>query len=206
MLGEYFFGDFCSGGVWSLDVQTGDGTDWTLALGEAAGKPSQLVSFAEGGDGSLYVVHLNGDIYRIGVGTCDRGIDSDCDGVLDDGAPGDVPCATGQLGGCDDNCPFASNPGQEDTAGLGAASPPDGIGDACQCGDVNGDGAVSSADSDIILGSQVVPPTDVLSRPDLCDVGGSVGCSSADSVIVQRAQLTPPTATVQQVCGPANPQ
>jgi glucose/arabinose dehydrogenase len=207
MVGQYFFADFCSGGVWSLDALTGEGTNWTQALGEAAGKPDQLVSFGEGGNGDLYVLHIAGDIYRIGSTdpVCDEGTDSDCDGIPDDGAPGDVPCATGQFEGCDDNCPFASNPGQEDTAGIGSGSAPDGIGDECQCGDVSGDGVVSSADSVIILRSQLVPPTAVMSRPDLCDVGGSVGCAGADSVIVLRAQLVPPTATIQQVCAPANP-
>jgi hypothetical protein len=148
----------------------------------------------------LYVLHDNGDIFRIGVGECDRGIDSDCDGIPDDGAPGDVPCATGQLSACDDNCPFASNVGQEDSAGIGVGSGPDGIGDACQCGDVNGDGAVTSEDGATIMGSLLVPPSAVMSRPDLCDVGGSVGCSTSDAVIVKRAQLTPATATVAQVC------
>jgi glucose/arabinose dehydrogenase len=207
LVGEYFFADFCSGGVWSLDALTGDGTNWTQALGEAAGKPSQLVSFGEGGDGDLYVLHLNGDIYRIGASgpVCDEGIDSDCDGIPDDGASGDVPCATGQFEGCDDNCPFAPNPGQEDTAGLGVGSAPDGIGDECQCGDANGDGAVSSEDGIIILRTLSVPPTAVMNTPDLCDVGGSIGCSSADGVIVLRASLMPPTAMVQQLCDPANP-
>ena len=60
--------------------------------------------------------------------------------------------------GCD-NCPFEPNAGQADTGGIGVGSPPDGIGDACQCGDVNGDGFVTSADSAIILRSQLVPPT-----------------------------------------------
>ena len=205
LVGEYFFADFCSGGVWSLDALTGDGTDWTEALGDAAGKPSQLVSFGEGGAGELYVLHLNGDIYRIGP-ACDVGIDSDCDGIPDDGGPGDVPCATGQFEGCYDNCPFAANPNQEDTAGLGDGSPPDGIGDECQCGDVNGDGAVSSEDGEIILGSQFVPPIAVMSRPDLCDVGGSASCSSADGMIVLRALLTSPAPTVQQWCESANRQ
>ena len=84
-------------------------------------------------------------------------------------------------------------------------SAPDGIGDACQCGDVSGNGVVTSADSTIILRSQLVPPTATMNRPQLCDVGGSAACTSADSVIVLRAQLNPPTATVQQQCGPANP-
>jgi glucose/arabinose dehydrogenase len=205
MVGEYFFADFCSGGVWSLDALTGDGTRWTEALGPAAGVPSQLVSFGEGGDGSLYILHLSGDIFGLGVGACDLEIDSDCDGIPDDGAPGDSPCATGQTEACDDNCPFAPNPGQNDTGGVGFGSAPDGIGNECQCGDVSGDGTLSSADSAIILRAQLVPPTAVMNRPDLCDVGDTAGCSGADSMILLRSQLNPATATVQQFCGPANP-
>jgi hypothetical protein len=134
---------------------------------------------------------------------CDHALDTDCDGIPDDGAPGDVPCADAQALGCDDNCPWWPNPGQDDTGGIGTGSPPDGIGDECQCGDVSGDGRVSNADSIIIQRSLLVPPTATMARPDLCDVGGSVGCSNGDSVIIGRAQLTPPTATVQQHCDPA---
>ena len=44
-------------------------------------------------------------------------------------------------------------------------------------GDVDGDGAVTSADGAIILSSQLAASTPVMSRPDLCEVGGSAGCS-----------------------------
>jgi len=141
----------------------------------------------------------NANLYPEG---CDPLADADCDGVPDDGAPGNLHCATGQSVGCDDNCPYWPNPGQADTGGLGAA-PPDGIGDECQCGDVNGDGRVTSADSVIIMRTLVVPPRASMVRPDLCDVGASVGCTSSDSVIVMRAQSTPPRATIVQQCDPA---
>ena len=45
-----------------------------------------------------------------------------------------------------DNCKYEPNPTQSDVGGLGAAAP-DGIGDACQCGDVNNDGIVTSSDA-----------------------------------------------------------
>lgn len=104
---------------------------------------------------------------------CVLEFDSDCDGVFDDGAQGDVPCVTGQTSGCDDNCPYTGNPDQLDTAGLGGGSPPDGIGDACQCGDVSGDGQISSVDASIIMRALMQPPLATLERPELCDVGGS---------------------------------
>ncbi len=55
-------------------------------------------------------------------------VDSDGDGVLDDGdgdgIPGNHPCSSGGWLGCDDNCPLTPNPDQIDADG-------DGDGDAC---------------------------------------------------------------------------
>jgi hypothetical protein len=104
-----------------------------------------------------------------------------------------------------DNCPNEPNPVQEDAGGVGAATGPDGIGDACQCGDVSGDGRVTSADSVLITRSLLVPPTAALAKPLLCNVGGNASCSSADAVIVTRALLIPPTAQIGAVCAPALP-
>jgi hypothetical protein len=137
-------------------------------------------------------------------------LDSDGDGVLDDGdgsgTVGDAPCSTGATTGCDDNCRYTANPSQVDHGGIGAGSLPDGIGDPCQCGDVNGDGWVSLADATIITRSLIAPPTATLANPSLCDVGGPPGCSSSDVVILRRAILNPPTASVQQRCAPATPK
>ena len=83
---EYFFGDFCSGGVWSLDRTSDEATDWTQALGAAVGGvPFQLVSFGEGGAGDLYIVHRNGNIFRFGLPKpeCSDGLDNDGDGFID---------------------------------------------------------------------------------------------------------------------------
>jgi hypothetical protein len=101
-----------------------------------------------------------------------------------------------------DNCPHFANANQSDVGGVGASSGPDGIGDACQCGDVNGNGRVTTADATLITRSLLVPPTATLARPDLCNVGGNSACTTADAVIVTRALLVPPTATIQQVCPP----
>ena len=119
---------------------------------------------------------------------CDP-LDSDCDGILDD----------------EDSCPDAVNPGQEDSGGLGLGAPPDGIGDACQCGDVSGDGSITLEDSAIITRALRVPPRAVMNRPELCDVGGSVGCTSTDATIVKRSLSTPPRARIAQQCAPARP-
>jgi len=136
---------------------------------------------------------------------CDALLDADCDGLLDDGASGDIPCLTGQTFGCDDNCPYAWNPDQYDSAGIGTGSLPDGIGDECQCGDVSGDGQVSSVDAAIIMRALMRPPLASMARPELCDVGGSIDCSSVDAAIVFRSLMVPPLAAIQQQCGPAQP-
>ncbi len=104
-----------------------------------------------------------------------------------------------------DNCRYTANPSQADTGGIGTGSALDGIGDACQCGDVNGDGRVTLTDAVKIQRSLLNPPSATLERPELCDVGGPAGCSLSDAVILRRALLQPPTAFVQQVCAPAKP-
>lgn len=56
--GQYVFGDFVSGKIWSY----GNGTMTEMADPFGA---YQLTSFGEGGDGSLYAVGINGDIYLL---------------------------------------------------------------------------------------------------------------------------------------------
>jgi hypothetical protein len=66
LAGRYFFGDFCTGQVWSLNPATGVVTDRTAQLGAAAGVPFTLVGFGEDGAGRLLLVQRNaGAIYRI---------------------------------------------------------------------------------------------------------------------------------------------
>jgi len=142
----------------------------------------------------------NAQLHPLG---CEPLVDGDCDGIADDGAAGHAPCASGQAVGCDDNCPYWPNPDQSDAGGIRAGSPPDGVGDACQCGDVNGDGRVSNADAVIIKRSLVVPPLATLAHPERCNVGGSAACTNADAIIVKRAQSIPPGAAIAQVCEPA---
>jgi hypothetical protein len=133
---------------------------------------------------------------------CEPLLDSDCDGIPDDGASGDLPCTTGQTASCDDNCPHTPNPGQEDRGSIAPGLLPDGIGDECQCGDVDADGSVTLADAVVISHSLLSPPRATMARSDLCDVGGSVGCSLEDFWIVLRSILEPQTTVVQQQCEP----
>jgi hypothetical protein len=130
--------------------------------------------------------------------------DTDQDGVPDDGAPSHMPCSRGEALGCDDNCPYAANPTQEDAGGIGEAFP-DGIGDACQCGDVSGDGVVTVADASLILSSFHNPGVAQIPRLDLCDVGAGPGCGPVDASFIQRALFAPGSGVIRQQCAPALP-
>jgi len=67
LTGLYFFGDFCTGKVWSLNPQTLALVDRTAELGAAAGVAFTLVGFGESGLGRLLLVQRNaGTIYQIG--------------------------------------------------------------------------------------------------------------------------------------------
>lgn len=64
--GLYFFGDFCTGRVWSLDPATLGVVERTVELGAAAGVAFTLVSFGEDGFGRLLLVQRNaGTVYRL---------------------------------------------------------------------------------------------------------------------------------------------
>jgi len=132
--------------------------------------------------------------------------DRDTDGVPDDGdhsgVVGDHPCASGVTTGCDDNCPGESNPTQEDSGRVGAGGP-DGIGDACQCGDVNGNGIVNGADRTQLRQklASIVPD---VSAPRKCGVLRAGECGVADASELARAVagLAP---AAKQVCPAAFP-
>jgi glucose/arabinose dehydrogenase len=64
--GLYFFGDFCTGEIWSFDPATSALVDRTAQLGAAAGTDFTLVSFGEDGFGRVLVVNRNvGTVHRI---------------------------------------------------------------------------------------------------------------------------------------------
>jgi hypothetical protein len=138
--------------------------------------------------------------------------DLDRDGVAGDGngsgVAGDLPCAGGSMG-CDDNCGLEPNgglQGQQDTGGVGGPGA-DGIGDACQCGDVVVDGQVLPADVTALrnaLAGNPAPGAD-LAR---CNVVGAPGPSAAecqiDDVVALRRALAGSPA-LAQLCAPALP-
>ena len=66
--GQYFFSDFVSNQIWSLrhdGNQTTELTNWTESVVTDAGAMASISSFAEDNQGNLYVLSLNGDIFRI---------------------------------------------------------------------------------------------------------------------------------------------
>ena len=135
------------------------------------------------------------------VDVCPRDFENDSDA---DGVCGDV-----------DNCRYEPNgsaqaglPGvgdQLDRGGVGRGSAPDRIGDACQCGDVTGDGRVTTADIIVAQRSLLTPPTATPAHPERCDVGGTLGCTLADVSILRDALLMPPRASIVHQCAPALP-
>jgi cysteine-rich repeat protein len=86
-----------------------------------------------------------------------------------------------------DNCPYEANAGQQDSGAFGGGDA-DGIGDACQCGDVTGDGAVTILDAVEIrrFASSLGPP---LASLALCNVAGEAGAAASTCGLDDEAEL-----------------
>jgi hypothetical protein len=61
-LGNYFFGDYCSGRIWRLVARAGN-----QAAIQVADTSLSITSFGQDDEGNLYVVSSAGNIYRIGL-------------------------------------------------------------------------------------------------------------------------------------------
>ncbi|MCG3174845.1 MAG: Aldose sugar dehydrogenase YliI [Myxococcota bacterium] len=65
--GHYFFGDYCSGAVWSVRIENGRVTaafDWSQAL--AAMRPASISAFGEDADGEIIAIdHRSGKLWRL---------------------------------------------------------------------------------------------------------------------------------------------
>jgi glucose/arabinose dehydrogenase len=59
--GVYLYGDFCSGMIWTLQEISGNRPLVATAMDSAL----QVVSFAQGYDGELYVIHYGGTLHRV---------------------------------------------------------------------------------------------------------------------------------------------
>jgi len=127
-------------------------------------------------------------------------IDTDLDGIPDgcDTCSIDIGNDADADGTCAnvDRCDGIFNLDNSDTNG-------DGIGNFCQCGDVNGSGSLSNADATWIkryLQGYSVPP---MFTPALCDVDGSGDCTNSDATWIKRylqGYSVPPSFTL--MCAP----
>jgi glucose/arabinose dehydrogenase len=59
-VGRYFYGDYCSGRIWSFKIAGGKATD-----NRTDAQIGSLSSFGEGADGTLYAVSLDGGLYKL---------------------------------------------------------------------------------------------------------------------------------------------
>lgn len=59
--GRYFFGDYCSGEIWSLKIQSGK----AVAIRREPITVPSLTSFGQDANGELYALSLRGPVYRI---------------------------------------------------------------------------------------------------------------------------------------------
>jgi hypothetical protein len=78
----------------------------------------------------------------------------------------------------EDNCPYVPNSDQADADGNG-------IGDACQCGDVNGDGYTNVTDALLIVRGQVASGSEA---ERLGDVNGDTFCNVTDALMIAKGQ------------------
>ncbi len=155
------------------------------------------------------------DVLEYGtLGTDPRAADSDGDG-WDDGLELDLGTSplladTDGDGATDsqDVCPRVWDD-QSDSGGLATpldplGSWPDGIGDACQCGDVSGDGVVSTLDAVSIRAFALDSATFPVDLARCAASAGGTGCGLADAVIVRRA-LRGLLPGIAQACPAAGP-
>ncbi|TMA26746.1 MAG: hypothetical protein E6J87_21835, partial [Deltaproteobacteria bacterium] len=127
--------------------------------------------------------------YFLESGALERDVRASCPDADLDGIANDL-----------DNCPFVANPGQADNGGINTTTP-DGIGDACQCGDVSGNGIVNGQDANAIKRHGLgLEPNPTFVAPGNCDVTGNGLCNGQDANAVKRAALGSPTPLFGQNC------
>ncbi len=104
-----------------------------------------------------------------------------------------------------DNCPFKANADQADNGGLGFTSTPDGIGNACQCGDVTGEGQVNDTDAAFIKRHALGLSAPLFLVPDNCDVTGDGTCNGSDATLIRHAAAGSVSPLFGQNCPNARP-
>ncbi len=174
---------------------------WLLRGDESVANTGRRFDSREGANGPALSVTFSGGC-----------VDSDGDTICDDGdgngSSASVRCSCQPLDppscslGCDDNCQFTMNADQLDQGALLGAAP-DGIGDACQCGDVDDTGRVS-ADDVLVFRSFLADPTRPLTAAGIskCTVRGSAGeCDILELTVLRRAVEGPALAPgLSQTC------
>ncbi len=98
-----------------------------------------------------------------------------------------------------DNCPHAFNPDQLDQGSIGN-EPNDAIGDACQCGDVTGNGIANSSDATMISRKTGGLSAPLFIVPGNCDVTGDGLCDDSDSDAITTRALGLPTPEFGNFC------
>jgi hypothetical protein len=126
------------------------------------------------------------DVAEIALGTNPLNPDTDGDHVCDGGA---AVASAGCVATAPDNCPFVENQTQTNSDGFAA-------GDACQCGDVTGEGALTATDyqraREYVAGRTLGGPF-VVNR---CDVTGDGLCDVRDLAVLDRLTSGKPATLV----------
>jgi hypothetical protein len=135
-------------------------------------------------DNGDLAAYYSGFAYENFVEFTTQPADSDGDGILDDGDdsgdPNDNPCADGVTEDCDDNCPYVPNNSAGD---VQTDTDLNGLGNVCQCGDVNGDGRNNFIDARLILFPGVFDEAK-------CDVNGDGACNFIDARLILLGQVS----------------
>ena len=127
------------------------------------------------------------DVAEAALGTNPLDEDSDDDHVCDGSLQTGACTAAGP-----DNCPFVANQGQENADSFAA-------GNACQCGDVTGEGTITATDYQLAREYVVRGSTGGGFDPLRCDVTGDGVCGVADLAVLDRIRRGAP-ATIMNHC------
>ena len=155
-----------------------------VSLALAAAWPGPVSVIRDGASAGT-LTPVDGAITLADAGVHDYLLFVDADG---DGIPPDS-----------DNCPFVANADQLDRGGVNTTTS-DGIGDACQCGDVNGSGIVNGQDANAIKRHGLGQSNPLFTVPGNCDVSGNGSCNGQDANAVTRAALGQPSPLFGQNC------